>query len=137
MPISADHFTRDIGYVFKVSYEDAEALKQQYGCAITGLTAESTLIEIPMADGRPSREAKRYELVETLEARAEQLFDMVHTEIRRANMDRKLFEGIVLSGGGALLNGMCDMAERILNCSASKGPLTCTGSVPVLPWMAA
>jgi len=130
LPISADHFTRDIGYVFKVSYEDAEALKQQYGCAITGLTAESTLIEIPMADGRPSREAKRYELVETLEARAEQLFDMVHTEIRRANMDRKLFEGIVLSGGGALLNGMCDMAERILNCSASNALVKGIGEWP-------
>lgn len=36
-------------------------------------------------------------------------------------MDQALLEGIVLTGGGALLNGMCDMAERVLNCSARNG----------------
>ena len=36
-------------------------------------------------------------------------------------MDQSLFEGIVLTGGGALLNGMCDMAERVLNCQARNG----------------
>jgi cell division protein FtsA len=33
-------------------------------------------------------------------------------------MEQKLLEGIVLAGGGAMLNGMCDMAERVLNCPA-------------------
>ena len=36
-------------------------------------------------------------------------------------MERNLLEGIVLTGGGALLNGMCDMAERVLNCQAGNG----------------
>ena len=36
-------------------------------------------------------------------------------------MERSLLEGIVLTGGGALLNGMCDMAERVLNCQAGNG----------------
>ena len=38
IPIWADHFTRDVAAVFKVTYEDAECLKQQYGCALLGLT---------------------------------------------------------------------------------------------------
>ena len=33
-------------------------------------------------------------------------------------MERNLLEGVVLSGGGALLNGMCDMAERVVKCQA-------------------
>ena len=33
-------------------------------------------------------------------------------------MDQKLLEGVILTGGGAMLNGMCDMAERVLNCPA-------------------
>ena len=36
-------------------------------------------------------------------------------------MERNLHEGIVLTGGGSLLNGMCDMAERVLNCQAGNG----------------
>ena len=36
----------------------------------------------------------------------------------------RLYEGIVLTGGGALLNGMCDMAERVLNCQAANGIVT-------------
>ena len=52
VPVTSDHLTRDIAYMFKVSYEDAECLKQQYGCAMIGLTAESSLIEVPSPEGR-------------------------------------------------------------------------------------
>ena len=44
------------------TYEDAESLKQQYGCALLGLTADSSLIEVPSPEGRPPREARRSEL---------------------------------------------------------------------------
>src|SRR5580698_1619426 len=121
IPVWADHFTRDIATIFKVTYEDAECLKQQYGCALLGLTADSTLIEVPSPEGRPPREARRSELNEILEARAEELFTYVRTELQRAGMDRNLLEGLILTGGGAFLNGMCDMAERVLNCQAANG----------------
>ena len=39
-------------------------------------------------------------------------------------MERHLFEGVVLTGGGALLTGMCDMAERVLDCQAANGIVT-------------
>jgi cell division protein FtsA len=121
IPVWGDHFTRDIAAIFKVTYEDAECLKQQYGCALLGLTADSTLIEVPSPEGRPPREARRSELNEILEARAEEMFVYVRTELQRAGMERNLMEGIILTGGGAFLNGMCDMAERVLNCQAANG----------------
>ena len=121
VPIWSDHLTRDISSIFKVTYEDAECLKQQYGCALLGLTADSSLIEVPSPDGRPPREARRSDLNEILEARAEELFQYVRAELQRVGMERNLLEGIVLTGGGAYLNGMCDMAERVLNCQAGNG----------------
>ena len=121
LPVWGDHFTRDIAYVFKISYEDAERLKQEYGCAMLGLTADNSYIEVPSAEGRPAREARRLELNEILEARAEELFLYVRQEIQKVGMDQNLLEGIVLSGGGSMLNGMPDMAERILNCPARNG----------------
>ena len=121
VPVTSDHLTRDIAQMFKITYEDAECLKQEYGCAMLGLTAESSLIEVPSPESRGPREARRAELIEILEARAEQLFSYVRAEIQRAGMDRHLLEGVVLTGGGALLPGMWDMAERKLDCPACHG----------------
>jgi cell division protein FtsA len=121
IPIGADRFTRDIAAMFKVTYEDAECLKQEYGCALRGLTADSTLIEVPSPEGRPPREARRSELIDILEARALELFLHVKAQMQRVGMDHNSMECILLSGGGAMLNGMCDMAERVLNCQSGNG----------------
>lgn len=121
VPVTSDHLTRDVAWMFKIAYEDAECLKQQYGCAMLGLTSESTWIEVPSPEGRGPREARRIELIEILEARADQLFRFVQAEIQRAGMERSLLEGVILTGGGALLPGMWDMAERKLDCQACLG----------------
>ena len=130
VPVAADHLTRDVAYMFKIPYEDAECLKHQYGCAMLGLTAESTLIEIPSLEGRAPREAPRADLIEILEARAEQLFQHVHGEIQRSGMDRNLLEGVILTGAGAELPGMWDMAERQLDCQARHGTAIGIGDWP-------
>lgn len=124
IPIGADHFTRDVSWLMKVNYEDAENLKREYGCAITGLESDHTLIEIPTAEGRGMREAYRRQLNEILEARAEDIFERIYAEILRVGMEQSLLEGAILTGGGSLLHGMCDLAERMLNCQARNGLAT-------------
>lgn len=121
IPLGADHFTRDISWLLKVNYEDAENLKREYGCVITGTESDSSLVEIPSAEGRGMREAPRRQLNEILEARAEELFQRIYDEILRVGMEQSLLEGAVLTGGGSMLAGMCDMAERVLNCQARNG----------------
>ncbi|HMD50436.1 MAG TPA: cell division protein FtsA, partial [Bryobacteraceae bacterium] len=118
LAISADHFTRDVAVGLTVQYNDAERLKIEYGCAMLGLTSDNSYIEVPSNEGRMPREAPRKQLNEILEARAEELFIHVGSELVTIGMDQKLLEGVILAGGGAMLNGMCDMAERVLNCPA-------------------
>jgi cell division protein FtsA len=120
IPISGEHFTRDVATIFKISMNDAELLKREHGCARLGLTADNTLIEIPSSEGRAPREASRRELNEVLEARAEELFQKVREKLESAGLENMLAEGALLCGGGALLNGMEDMAEVILDCPARK-----------------
>lgn len=121
IPIGGDHLTRDVAWGLCVSFEDAERLKHEYGCAILGLTADSNLIEVPSPEGRPAREATRGQLNEILEARAEELFLHVKKAVAAVGMEQALMEGMVIAGGGAILNGMCDVAERVLNCQARNG----------------
>jgi cell division protein FtsA len=121
IPVAADHLTRDISWLLKVNYEDAENLKRQYGCAVASLTAEHAMIDVPTAEGRGTREAPLAQLNEILEARAEEIFEKVYSEILRVGMEQNLLEGAILTGGGARLPGMCDIAERVLNCQARNG----------------
>ena len=118
MPISGDHFTRDLGELKALSYEEAELLKIQYGCALLGLTADNILIERPAEGTRPSREINRRDLIEILEARASQTFDLVERCRTMYARDLQMHEGIVLCGGGSQLNGMVEMAEKSLGCPA-------------------
>ncbi|MEK7751253.1 MAG: cell division protein FtsA, partial [Acidobacteriota bacterium] len=121
VPIGGDHFTRDVAQCLPAFYDDARRLKEEYGCAILGLTSENVLIDVPCPDGRPPRAVPRRMLNEILEARAQELFRFVRREIERSGMEQELFEGVVLTGGGAVLNGMCDVAEHTLNCQARNG----------------
>jgi cell division protein FtsA len=121
LPISGDYFTRDVSHGFCIAYEDAERLKEECGCAILGLTSDNSIIEVPSPEGRPAREAPRRDLNRILEARAEELFLYVRRELARVGMEHALMEGVVLAGAAANLTGMCDMAERVLNCQARNG----------------
>lgn len=121
IPIAGDHLTRDISWILKVNYEDAENLKREYGCAVSGAGSDQSLIEIPSAEGRGMREAPRRQLNDIIEARVEQIFERIYSEILRVGMEQSLLEGAILTGGGALLPGMCDIAERVLNCQARNG----------------
>ncbi len=121
IPIGGDLFTRDVAHCLPAAYEDARRLKEEFGCAILGLTSDNVLVDVPSPDGRAPRSVSRRVLSGILEARAQELFQFVRDEICRSGMDQDLMEGVVLTGGGAVLTGMCDVAEQILNCQARIG----------------
>ncbi|MCS6952222.1 MAG: cell division protein FtsA [Bryobacterales bacterium] len=121
IPLGGDHLTRDVAHGFCVSYDDAARLKEECGCALAELAAANSVIALPCGPGRAPRQASRRELSMILEARAEELFWFIQRELAQAGLERSLFNGIVLCGGGAALNGMCDVAERVLHCRAQNG----------------
>ena len=115
VPISGDHFTRDVARGLRISFQDAAIIKHEFGCAAAGSTAENSFVDVPSRD---DRDVQRRTLNRILEARAEDLFKYVHEELTRIGMQSALIGGLFLAGGGARLDGMCDLAERILQCQA-------------------
>lgn len=121
LPVSGDHFTRDIGELKALSYEEAERLKFAHGCALLGLSADNIVIELPPEPGRPGRELSRRELIEILQARAFQMLGLVEKGRKHLARDLDLREGIVLCGGGSNLEGLVEASEKVLGCPARLG----------------
>ena len=121
IPVGGDHFTNDIAVGLKTARPDAERIKTQFGCAISSLVKEDETIDVPSIGGRPSRTLSRKVLAEIIEPRAEEVFDLVAREIKRAGYEGIVTGGVVITGGTSLMDGMTDMAERVLDLPARRG----------------
>lgn len=124
LPIGGSHFTNDIAVGLRTPIPEAERIKRDEGCAYRMLLTQeeaSDLIEVPSVGGRAPRAVSRQILCDILEPRAEEVLSHVQDEIRQAGFDRQLSSGIVLTGGGALLNGMVEVAEQVFNAPVRVG----------------
>lgn len=124
LPIGGSHFTNDIAVGLRTPIPEAERIKREEGCAYRMLLTQeeaSDLIEVPSVGGRAPRAVSRQILCDILEPRAEEVLAHVQDEIRQAGFDRQLSSGIVLTGGGALLNGMVEVAEQVFNAPVRVG----------------
>ncbi|HEY7389718.1 MAG TPA: cell division protein FtsA [Bryobacteraceae bacterium] len=119
--VCGDHFTRDLAQGLCLSFEDAEVVKLEYGTACAAGCPENVFVEVPMPENREQRHVPRKLVSEILEARSEELFQYVRAELARVGMERSLLGGVFLTGGGAKLPELCDVAERVLHCQARYG----------------
>jgi cell division protein FtsA len=119
--ICGDHFTRDLAQGLCLSFEDAELVKLEYGCAVSETSPPNAFVELPGRENREARSAQRRFVNQILEARARELFRFVKSELARIGMDRSLLGGVFLTGGGAKLPDLCDVAEQELQCQARYG----------------
>ena len=82
---------------------------------------EEDTIEVASVGGRKPRLMARRILSEILQPRAEEIFHLVWDEIRRAGYEKALNSGIVLTGGGSILEGMPEIAEQIFDLPIRRG----------------
>jgi len=119
--IGGDHFTSDIAVGLRTPIGEAERIKRRYGCALSSLIEDDETIEVPSVGGRKPRYMSRQILCDIIQPRAEELFGIIKDEVERMGFTRSLNSGIVLTGGGALLEGMSEIAERIYDCPVRIG----------------
>jgi cell division protein FtsA len=115
LAVGGDHFTNDIAVGLRMPLPDAEKLKRRSGCALTALVPEDETMEVASIAGRRARVMSRRVLSEIMQPRAEEICHLLWDEIRRAGYEKSLNSGIVLTGGGAMLEGMPEIAEQIFD----------------------
>lgn len=119
--IGGDHFTNDLAVGLRTPLADAEKLKRNFGAAIVTRVPEGNEIEVPAVGDRPSRLMPQRFLAEVLEPRATELFEHVRDYLRQAHALDLCGAGMVLTGGGAKLSNMAEMAEQVLRKPARIG----------------
>src|SRR5947209_18412511 len=122
--LGGSHFTNDIAVGLRTPIPEADKIKRADGCACGLSLSEaerSELVEVPSVGGRPPRQLSRQILCDILQPRAEEVLSHVADEIREAGWEGQLSSGVVLTGGGALLEGMCEIAEQVFDAPVRLG----------------
>jgi len=129
IPIAGDQITSDIAMAFRTPTKEAEDIKRRYGCALRGLADSNETIEVPGVGDRPSKKLSRQMLSEVIEPRIEELYALVHAEIKRSGFEELLSSGVVITGGSSAMEGMVDLGEEVLHMPVRLGTPSYVGSL--------
>src|SRR5213594_1028909 len=121
LPTGGEHVTNDIAVGLRTPIPEAERLKRKHGCALASLVGEEDTIEVTTVGGRKPRLLSRTLLCEIIQPRVEEIFGLIAEEFVRSAFDRSIHAGVVLTGGGSMLEGMQEMAERCLDVPVRRG----------------
>jgi cell division protein FtsA len=133
IPIAGDQVTNDVAIALRTPARNAEEIKLKYACALQDLADTNQMIDIPTVGDRPGRHLSKRALAEVVEARYEELFTLVATEIRRSGLEDLIAAGIVLTGGASKVEGAVELAERVFKMPVRLGtPQFVTGLPDVI-----
>jgi len=133
IPIAGDQVTNDIAVALRTPTHHAEDLKIKYACALTQLANPNETIEVPSVGDRPPRRLERQTLAEVVEPRYEELFNLVQAELKRSGFESMIAAGVVLTGGGAKMEGAIELAEEVFNMPVRLGtPQNVSGIIDVV-----
>lgn len=110
IPVGGIQVTNDISIVKGISVETAERIKLDAGCSWMPLIEENEEVILPGVGGRPPVVIPRAEICEIVQPRVAEIFSMVKEKIAPVTKSRQLSGNIILTGGGALLPGVVELA---------------------------
>jgi len=123
LPIGAGHVTSDLAIGLRTAIDVAEHIKLNHGVAQAKLVSRREDVDVSAAEdaGATPVHVSRQHVAEIIEARMDELFKMVDRELRKVGRSGLLPAGVVLTGGGAKLPGVVDLAKDVFRLPAFLG----------------
>jgi len=118
LPIGAGHLTNDIAIGLRTTLDVAEAIKIRFGVASAHLVNDRELIDVSAFDPTDNHTTSQKYVAEIIEARLSEIFDKVNEELKKIGKDHMLPAGIVLTGGGAKMPVLFEVAKEVLGLPA-------------------
>jgi cell division protein FtsA len=120
IPFGGDDLTKDLYVVLNMSPREAEQLKQQYGYVGSRPEGADQSIGFNTTAGRPHT-ISHHQLKEIIEARQQEIFEFVREELAGNRFGQKLAAGLILTGGGSMLENVAQLGEEILGIPVRLG----------------
>src|SRR5699024_9539191 len=105
-------------------------LKREHGEAYINMIEDEEAITVPGIASRPPKEITKSILGKIIQARMEEILEIVAIETKRSGYADSLSAGVVLTGGGALIGNICPLANEVMGMDAKVGkPLGLSGGL--------
>lgn len=136
IPLGADAITNDLAHGLRTSFSQAKLVKERYGSAlrpqrksvlVSGLGQDDSTegdedVTFTSVDGRTQRTIQRNTLFEFIAPRVEEIYTMVRSELDKSgHAESVIGGGVVVTGGGSMMPGMVQAAEKILELPSRHG----------------
>ena len=115
LALGGNSLTSDLSVGLRTPMQEAEKLKYLYGSALSSMIKENLVVEVPTVGDRKPRKISQRVMVEILEARMEEVLQLVNKEISSSGHRSRLNAGVVITGGTALLANTVEMAEQVFD----------------------
>ncbi len=112
VPVGSMHITNDIAIGLRCTIDTAEKVKLMYGQASAKLMDKLAEVDLNRIDSEETATVPQTLVGDIIEARLEEIFDMVVRELKLIDRDGKLPGGIILTGGGSALPGIVEYAKH-------------------------
>lgn len=121
IPVGGNHFDWDIAYGLNTTLSEAERIKKEYGYALRSLIPNDELIKVKNIGDEKTRELPQRLIGEIIEARMQEIFDLIKREIAKSGYQDLIPAGMVVTGGTALLKGIVEAAKGSLGLPVRVG----------------
>jgi len=121
VPYAGDNITNDIAHAFKVSRHDAENIKKKYGCAMADQVDPNETFDVTGVFQSKRMCVSRRKLAAVIQSRCEEIFELVQNQIATTPQRPRVFSGVVLTGGTALIPAVADLAESFFGMPVKIG----------------
>ncbi len=121
LPTGGQQITNDIAVGLRAPFETAESLKIRFGHANPAKIAEDETLEFVSFGEGARQNVSRHFLAEIIQARVEEIFELIQQEIKRSGYDGLLPAGVVLCGGSANLPGIKTLGQEIFDLPVRVG----------------
>lgn len=121
LPVGSDHVTADIAIGLRTSIDIAEKVKLNCVRAMAKDVDRKNSINLRDHGADADEEANQKYVVEIVQARCEEILEKVDKELKRIGRSGLLPAGVVLTGGGAKLPGLVELAKHKMRLPVSLG----------------
>ncbi len=121
IPLGGNVITSDIQAGCHIMPKQAEILKTKFGAAIATPAMQNEVVTIPGIRSIAPKEISIYNLSSIIQARMEEIIDLVNHEIQVSGYGEKLIGGLVVTGGGGQLRHISQLFEYITGLNTRIG----------------